>query len=202
MTPEFPDECTTFKDMALREILADARVEVVVLAGYWSAPEKRDGERGYVRVPHDDPSDSGLDLLRSGLTAIIGQLTAAHKRVIVLQDVPDMGIDPLKIALDEYIPARRFVSNLFDRDVDSMRSGRLSLTRVDRHEDVRAAVAEVAAAAGRYQGSVPALLRSSRLHLHRHAASRCISTAITCRRPARTLALQGIGADRGIEAPV
>ncbi len=144
LTPELTGECTEFKDKALAAILSDPRVGTVVLAGYWAAGIRRQADRGFVSVPIDDPTQSGLTLLRTGLRDLIDTLSAAHKRVIILQDVPDIGIDPLTIALDEHIPARRALASLFDSDLLDMQSGRMPVSRVARHDDVREAIVDVA----------------------------------------------------------
>ncbi len=145
LTPGFPEECTAFKNAALQAILSDPRVSVVILAGFWSAHIERFADRGYVKVPHDDPAASGVGLLQQGLKQMADRLTEAHKRVIILQDVPDMGIDPLRIAFGEQMPLRGMVSGFFDKNATEVRSGHLPMAQVAKHDDVRQAIVRVAA---------------------------------------------------------
>ena len=92
-----------------------------------------------------------MTLLRDGLTRTLDALRAAGKRVIIVQDVPDWGFDPLKIALADAIPARGAMARPFDADVGTSNTGRVAAARIARHPEVTHIVSDVAAGRAQVQ---------------------------------------------------
>ena len=143
-----PALCTAFKTAALRAIVSDPAVATVVLVGYWAAPVPIHDDDGYLAETEATPKADGLALLRDGLTRTVDALRAAGKRVVIVQDVPDWGFDPLKIALADAISARGALARLFDTDVGTSAIGLVASTRIEQHPEVARIVSDVAAGHG------------------------------------------------------
>ncbi len=113
--------------------MATPRIEIVVIAGFWSSPFASRGEdfkyvpvRGdrldvsrYVPTPvdHSEVSDDASRVsLRSGLAQEVERLRASGKRVILIQDAPEFVFNPLQYKINSFIRIRRdlgtFLSSL------------------------------------------------------------------------------------------
>ena len=140
--PNLEKECIDYNEAALASIVGDPRVSVVMLAGFWNAPVRQSVDSAYVAT--NGPQKPGLALLEDGLRAMIGAMTRAGKRVILVDDVPSWRFDPLRLALADAIPARRLIAGLFDPDLSGLRRGWVPSNEVARHDDVRSVLAKVA----------------------------------------------------------
>jgi peptidoglycan/LPS O-acetylase OafA/YrhL len=87
-------QCLAFQQRSFALVRDDPKIEVVVLAGYWSS--------GLTVT-----STTGIDVsLADALAATIGRLEALNKRVILVNDVPTFGFDPYVRVIGGMIPAR------------------------------------------------------------------------------------------------
>jgi peptidoglycan/LPS O-acetylase OafA/YrhL len=91
-------QCLAFQQQAFAIVRDDPKVEVVVLAGYWSS--------GLTLT-----STAGTDVsLSDALTDTIARLEAMNKRVILVNDVPTFDFDPYVRIIGGMIPARQALS--------------------------------------------------------------------------------------------
>lgn len=126
--PGNDQECATFNISTLKYLLGDPRIEVVVIAGFWSGPfAVRDEDFKYVpvtgnrldlsryvpiRVDHSEISnDASRASLQSGLEYEVERLRASGKRVILMQDAPIYVFSPVRHEINSFIAARRHLAN-------------------------------------------------------------------------------------------
>jgi peptidoglycan/LPS O-acetylase OafA/YrhL len=112
--PRHFQECAAFSERALDFVLRSKEIEVVVLAGYWSAAiEERTSNQGYQSTSFASAftREGGLDAFHSGLTTTIDTLRKSGKRVIVVDDAPLLGFDPAKHMITRAMPIRRALAD-------------------------------------------------------------------------------------------
>jgi hypothetical protein len=102
--PVMTEACAAFMQNAVREIVSDQSIQVVVLSALWDNPMDR-----YVDYVAPHSSKSGVDLLREGLKRIVGSLQSEKRHVVLVGDTPLWHFDPLRLALAKSIPLRGFV---------------------------------------------------------------------------------------------
>jgi len=96
-------QCQAFQGEAFAYVERHPEIQVVVLAGYWSS--------GMV-LTDGQGADVPLDV---ALSDTIGRLTAAKRRVIVVDDVPTFRFDPYGRVVGDMIPARAAAQRWFAR---------------------------------------------------------------------------------------
>jgi peptidoglycan/LPS O-acetylase OafA/YrhL len=143
--PRHFDECARFNRQALDRVKDAPEVKVVILAGFWYASiYEMNASQGYQSTvsPRPFTRPEGVALLSQGLSRSIERLVSKGKRVIVIEDTPLFGFDPIKHLVTERMPLRRFVGDRVLGNVvaDGDRSGLL----LAGDEDVRRAVVAVA----------------------------------------------------------
>jgi len=116
-TPNLAIECLAFNDEALREIQAQPRIQIVVLASYWRISLTEPYERGTgwivgresLRAPMPSLSTT-RQIFSESLFRTVTTLRAAGKQVLVLQDVPGFAVEPLWRLRTESLPVRRWLA--------------------------------------------------------------------------------------------
>lgn len=112
-------QCMEFNRMALHLLLTDRHIQIVVLAGRWSNFFQPDGGDGRLLTdsasqPQKLTPEAASLLFRESLTASIQKLQAAGKQVVVLEDVPTFGFDPLSRTMTAHIPVRHLLAQWLD----------------------------------------------------------------------------------------
>jgi hypothetical protein len=115
LRPTFEKACSAFNQTVLEHVRKDSRIDVVLLAGFWSAPLGNDSKQSY-----HDPSKLSADIseadnnrnLHLGLLHAIRFLRAAGKRVVVVADVPRFNIDPMSSLRNTMIRSRGMLATL------------------------------------------------------------------------------------------
>jgi peptidoglycan/LPS O-acetylase OafA/YrhL len=105
-------ECLNFNRRVLQLIESNSSIKVVVLAGYWAAPLDKNYRDGWLAVdlanPHRVPSmEESHNEFKRALETTIRSLQGAGKKVIVFEDVPVFGADPLWLVRTSHMPARQ-----------------------------------------------------------------------------------------------
>jgi hypothetical protein len=103
--------CLSFNRKVLSLLQSDGRIRIVILAGDWAGCLDRTWKRGWLTAdPAHASAIPSLDAVRvlflQSLTAQIQTLRAAGKAVVVLEDIPNFGFDPLDRVRTARIPAR------------------------------------------------------------------------------------------------
>jgi hypothetical protein len=116
-------QCATFNRLALQNVLTDSSAKVVVIAGYWSVPIER-AKVGFRFAPVDGPTsnislETSENNLREGLTALVRHLRSAGKSVVLVEDVPILDFDPLRLEVTQEIPARLQLAKLVSTDPEA-----------------------------------------------------------------------------------
>ncbi|WP_396271397.1 acyltransferase family protein [Granulicella paludicola] len=105
-----PDRCSTFEGDAVKRIVAEPSVSTVVVAGYWLNPSYDvTHQMRYVTAIRYYAATSEEDSwtnLRDGLLALCLSLQNAHKKVVLVEDVPISMYDPHLLAVGNTIPSR------------------------------------------------------------------------------------------------
>jgi peptidoglycan/LPS O-acetylase OafA/YrhL len=125
--PGHDHECAEFNLNTLSYLRNDPRVEVVVIAGFWSAPfsqreedfryvpvTKRMDLSRYLPIPHNSgvPDEASRKYLEYGLESEVEQLRTAGKRVLIIKDAPQFTFNPVRYTISRYIPIRRNLEKL------------------------------------------------------------------------------------------
>jgi peptidoglycan/LPS O-acetylase OafA/YrhL len=111
----FDPTCEPFYQKALKLLADDPTVETVILGGQWASPAVHySPDYGFVPVDRRQPvtpaeSEANLE---QGLRAMVSGLKRAGKRVIVLQDINTLKIDPQRRMRTYQMPMRRWVARL------------------------------------------------------------------------------------------
>jgi hypothetical protein len=108
-------QCMEFNRMALRLLLTDRHIQIVVLAGRWSNFFRPDGGEGWLLTdssnqPKRLTPDAASSLFRESLAASIQDLQAAGKQVVILEDSPTFDFNPVSRYLTAHIPVRRLLA--------------------------------------------------------------------------------------------
>jgi peptidoglycan/LPS O-acetylase OafA/YrhL len=122
-SPLHASQCATFNRLALQNVLTDSSAKVVVIAGYWSVPIER-AKVGFRFAPVDGPTsnislETSENNLREGLTALVRHLRSAGKSVVLVEDVPILDFDPLRLEVTQEIPARLQLAKLVSTDPEA-----------------------------------------------------------------------------------
>ncbi len=117
--PRHALNCARFNEIALRTVLGDPEIKLVVIGGYWAGPSNDGG--AYATLAGASQG-SGMALLQDGLIAEEQALTHAGKRVIVMRDEPMFTFDAGQEALTYAFPARLAAHRLIWGD-DGLSSG-------------------------------------------------------------------------------
>jgi len=144
--PRHARECARFTQAAFDRVLNSDDIQVVVLAGFWSAPfvDAAPGQ-GY-RATGDAQAvstavlarNAELEILAASLRDSIATLVQRGKQVIVVEDTPLFPVDPARKMVSERMPLRRALArDLFDGAAPAGDTMRLA-AHLD--EDVRATV--------------------------------------------------------------
>jgi len=109
-------ECAAFNLTTLSYCRANPRVEVVVMAGFWSGPflQPEDGA-SFVPIGDDHgkvSEDVSRNNLQEGLESEVEQLLASGKQVILMKDAPVLTFDPVRYEVATFIPMRRDLGKL------------------------------------------------------------------------------------------
>jgi hypothetical protein len=147
--PRHFEECARFNRQALDRVMDSPEVKVVILAGFWYASiHEMNASQGYQSTvtPRPFTRPEGVALLSQGLSRTVEQLTRKGKRVIVVDDTPLFGFDPIKHLVTERMALRRFVGEQVLGNV--VPEGDRSSVVLSGDEDVRRAVAAAARGSG------------------------------------------------------
>ena len=116
--------CIQFNDEVLHKLLAEPRIQVVVLVAYWDGafdPSSVDQGR-LARMGHDPAvgvSQSEAEtLMNKSLTETLRALLEAHKKVVVFGDTPVFEVDPLWRLRTRAIEPRWKLSGMLNRGFD------------------------------------------------------------------------------------
>lgn len=94
--PQHGQECASFNDQVMRQLIDTPAIEVVVIGGFWGIGlGAADGAYTTVAGGGEQPPPPA-EALRQGLSAAVEQLTRAGKRVVLLGDVPFFNFAPIK----------------------------------------------------------------------------------------------------------
>jgi hypothetical protein len=146
--PGHDKDCAAFNARTLQQIADDPSIQLVIVAGYWSAPfiEEESGSRfaqsagGSASITHVDSRQN----LRDGLLALVRKLRDAGKHVIVVQDVPVFSFDPMRHVANTTIPVRTVIGRMLAANHEiggDAAPGRMVINRPDEAATI---VAEVA----------------------------------------------------------
>lgn len=125
LRPTFEQKCADFNRAVFQHVVADKKITVVLLAGFWSAPLADNSKQYYA-----DVTQSGRAVLRSesysnfhsGLLNAIVLLRSSGKRVLVATDVPRFDTDPMGIMRNSAIKQRGELAALLFGQVYSLRA--------------------------------------------------------------------------------
>jgi peptidoglycan/LPS O-acetylase OafA/YrhL len=114
--PGHDHECAAFNLKTLEYLRGSPQVEIVMLAGFWSAPFSQPDE-GFSYVPAIATGSTVSDRLsrnnlEHGLETEVEQLLASHKKVVLIKDAPVLTFDPVRYENAMSIPIRRDLENL------------------------------------------------------------------------------------------
>lgn len=116
--------CIEFNNAVFHRLLAEPRIQVVVLSAYWDGafdPHSLDQGK-LARMGHnpaDITSQSETEaLLKASLVETIKGLIAAHKKVIVFGDTPVFEVDPIWRLRTRAIQARWKLAGVLNRGFD------------------------------------------------------------------------------------
>jgi len=143
--PRHFGECAEFNRRALDQVLESPEVKVVILAGFWFASiHELTPSQGYqsTAAPLPFTRPNGVALLSSGLSKTVEALTKKGKRVIVIDDTPLFGFDPIKHLVTDQIAVRRLVGERLLGNL--VADGERSTFVIESDQDVRRAVAQTA----------------------------------------------------------
>jgi peptidoglycan/LPS O-acetylase OafA/YrhL len=111
----FDPTCEPFYQKALKLLTDDPTVQTVILGGQWASPAVHYfPDYGFVPVDRREavtPAESDANL-EQGLSAMVSGLKQAGKRVIVLQDINTLKIDPQRRMRTYQMPLRRWLAQL------------------------------------------------------------------------------------------
>lgn len=108
--PEHAEECSSFMAGALRRVVEDANIDLVIIASSW--PNTSDARFRDAQGRRVD----AMSAIKTGLPPVIARLIASRKRVIVVGDVPRFDFDPLRHMTTESMPLRRFIAHILESD--------------------------------------------------------------------------------------
>ena len=146
--PGHDEECATFNKQTVQQIVGDPSIQLVIVAGYWSAPfiEEEAGSRfarsagGSLPVTHFDSREN----LHDGLLALVRKLRDADKHVVVVQDVPIFSFDPMRHVANTSVPARAAISRILGANHEIGGHAAPGRMVTNRPDEAAAIVAEVA----------------------------------------------------------
>ena len=147
--PRHFDECARFNRQALDRVMESPEVKVVILAGFWYASiYEMSASQGYQSTvaPRPFTRAEGVALLSQGLSRTVEELARKGKRVIVVDDTPLLGFDPIKHLVTEKMALRRFVGDQVLGNL--VPEGNRSNFVLAADDDVRRAVAAAAFGSG------------------------------------------------------
>ncbi len=105
--PGHDGQCAKYNEAVVQQIIADPRIDTVVLTSYWGAPLGGGEGEHYAPSPGNrTTAANGSAALEQGLTTLIDRLKAAKKRIVLVQDAPQFAFDPVRRAECRFIPLR------------------------------------------------------------------------------------------------
>lgn len=111
--PNHDQECASFNEKSLQQVLSNPDIRYVILAGYWSSPlaAASEGNR-YVRSDSSSlpTPEQSMRNFESGLRQTVTTLKARGKHVILVRDVPIFDFDPVRSIVNAQIPVRAAVA--------------------------------------------------------------------------------------------
>jgi peptidoglycan/LPS O-acetylase OafA/YrhL len=114
--PGHDRECAAFNLQTLSYLRSNPRIDIVVIAAFWSGPLSQPEENfGYVPTlgSHTEVSyEVSLKNLQRGLENEVQQLRASGKRVVLMKDAPDLSFNPVQYEIARFIPLRRNLKEL------------------------------------------------------------------------------------------
>jgi hypothetical protein len=131
--PDLLESCASFMSETSSQLVSDASVKVVLLAGMWSVPLASDGSYRYVDYLSPEVSANGIDLLRTGLARMIAALTHAKKQIILVEDTPRWRFDPVRLELARSIPPREKLLQRLCADCIDLYDNHIG--RINAHQD-------------------------------------------------------------------
>ncbi len=115
--PRYPlhaSECAGFNEKVFGIVAADARIDTVILTGFWGGSFQGNPLDGTLvaGTASDGRGGSQGELLASALRQTIARYRAAGKQVVVMADVPLLAFDPGLRTITEVMPVRSWLSAL------------------------------------------------------------------------------------------
>jgi hypothetical protein len=151
--PRHDRECAAFNARVMEQIQRTKSIQVVILAGFWSAPfvHETEGERFVLtdRVAQSASPAESRDNFARGLDAMARTLRALGKRVIVLKDNPMFDFDPVYRVRERYIKPRMFLARLLEPAASLSDNCEAKTHEEHRYDDQVSAVIDDVAAASR-----------------------------------------------------
>lgn len=185
--------CARFNDAAIKAVVRDPSVRIVVLTGFWQVPFDPSAiAKGDRYVDRRTPQASSEEALRLALTRTLLRLRAGGKRVILLGDVPGFRFDPARESRKAFLPLRRAVGRMVDpgfASEDGTVDRRFVVPIDDRGARI---VGEVAGGASAYASLADAFCDATRCRFAQDAAPLFIDPQHLSRRGAER-ALETIG---------
>ena len=109
---DFARRCGQYMDNAARMIADDPEIETVYIVAYWPEEAGRDDYLVYADGELGVPAER-VEAVREGLGNLVDRLRDAGKTVILAGDVPPMRFDPMRRAISDGFPLRRYVRDIF-----------------------------------------------------------------------------------------
>jgi peptidoglycan/LPS O-acetylase OafA/YrhL len=131
-SPGHAENCAAFNQQALSLVASRPDIRTVVLCGSWGMLPT---DAFPITAAADDisalsPEQNKINVIR-GLGAEVHALESAGKRVLLIDDWPDLTIDPLERARYAALPARRILAGwLLGHPVEDTRSDNLPAAQV------------------------------------------------------------------------
>ncbi|GLP77033.1 acyltransferase [Mycobacterium antarcticum] len=94
--PDFPDECFDYQRQAFQQVEDDPNIEVVVLAARWHAEQ----------ILLTAPGESTTIGLETALDSTLTRLQKLGKKVVLVQEVPELTINPYATVIGQSLPMR------------------------------------------------------------------------------------------------
>ncbi len=114
-------ECAAFNARVIEQLQRESNIQVVILAGFWSAPftHEAEGERFIVagQPGHTVTPAESRENLKRGLQDTVRVLQDSGKRVIVLKDNPIFDFDPVGRVRGTFIKPRKFLAKLLEPSI-------------------------------------------------------------------------------------
>jgi len=114
--PQLAAECFQYGSGVFGQIRQNPRIRVVILSAAWAGYLHRNWQDGWMVGPQNDrmpPPGAARDLLANSLAESIRSLIASGKRVILFNEVPAFGFEPMARICAARIPARRVLAAWF-----------------------------------------------------------------------------------------